>query len=343
MIEIDGSLGEGGGQILRTSLCLSLLTQTPVHFYNIRAKRKKPGLKNQHLTCVKAAQEIGCAEVKGAELHSQEIYFSPQSLQGGHYVFSMAGAGSTMLVLQTILPALALAPQPSYLQLEGGTHNPMSPHYDYIKEVFLPLFCQMGPQIESTLKRPGFFPVGAGQATIKITPCTQLQALHLPTELNIGSIKADVLQARLPAHIFQREEKLIRAQLPECHRIELKEYPQSKGSGHVLMLKAIDKNTQVLEIVTGFGMKGLSAERLVQSAIKEFNGYLKDKVRVGEYLADQLLLPMALAGSGSFMTSKPSLHTLTNIETIQRFIDIKIRVSEGPKGWMIQVGAPLLS
>src|SRR6476620_518674 len=167
VITIDGSVGEGGGQIIRNSLALSLVTGQPFRIVNIRAGRKKPGLLRQHLTAVQAANQIGDAAVDGAEMGSGEVVFRPEGIRAGDYRFAIGTAGSTTLVLQTILPALILAGAPSHLTLEGGTHNPLAPPFDFLAQTFLPHLARFGPTVTATLARPGFFPAGGGRLEIE--------------------------------------------------------------------------------------------------------------------------------------------------------------------------------
>src|SRR5512136_2571133 len=179
MITIDGSQGEGGGQILRTSLALSLVTGQPFRMERIRAKRQKPGLLKQHLTAVEAAKTVGCAEVTGAALGSQTLEFKPGPVTPGNYRFAVGTAGSATLVLQTVLPPLLVASGPSTLTLEGGTHNPFAPPFDFLARCFAPVVERMGPRIELKLHRPGFFPAGGGQFEAQITPVNRLKPIDL--------------------------------------------------------------------------------------------------------------------------------------------------------------------
>ncbi|HZI07316.1 MAG TPA: RNA 3'-terminal phosphate cyclase, partial [Archangium sp.] len=204
MIRIDGSKGEGGGQVLRTSLALSLVTGTPFRMENIRAGRAKPGLLRQHLTAVKAATAIGDAEVTGAELHSKELTFRPRALKAGDYHFAIGTAGSATLVLQTVLPALLSASGPSALVLEGGTHNPAAPPFDFLTKAYLPLVGRMGPRVEATLERPGFFPAGGGKFRVSVQPAP-LRPLHLPERGRVVRRRASALVAQLPYEIGKRE------------------------------------------------------------------------------------------------------------------------------------------
>jgi len=173
MLTIDGSMGEGGGQVVRSSLALSLVTGTPFRIDKVRAGRKRPGLMRQHLTAVQAAAAVGGARVTGAEIGAQCFTFEPGAVQAGEHRFAVGTAGSATLVLQTVLPALLVAGGPSRLTLEGGTHNPMAPPFDFIAEAFLPLIARMGARCTATLERPGFYPAGGGRFTVEVTPVAE--------------------------------------------------------------------------------------------------------------------------------------------------------------------------
>src|SRR6266481_5961180 len=205
MITIDGSQGEGGGQILRTSLALSLVTGQPFRMERIRAKRQKPGLLKQHLTGVEAAKTVGCAEVNGASLGSQTVVFVPGQVTPGNYRFAVGTAGSATLVLQTILPALLTASGPSTLTLEGGTHNPLAPPFDFLGRCFMPLIRRMGPSVELELKRPGFFPAGGGRFHARIEPVKQLSRLVLLDRGAICGRRARVWLSKLSPEVAERE------------------------------------------------------------------------------------------------------------------------------------------
>ena len=179
MITIDGSRGEGGGQVLRTSLALSLATGAPFRIEGIRAQRPKPGLLRQHLTAVQAAAAVGRARVEGAVAGASALTFSPDGVHAGEYAFSIGTAGSATLVLQTILPPLLVAGGRSVVTLEGGTHNPWAPPFDYLERVFLPVVNRLGPRVAVTLERHGFYPAGGGRFTITIEPAPRLARLDL--------------------------------------------------------------------------------------------------------------------------------------------------------------------
>ncbi|MGC4118346.1 MAG: RNA 3'-terminal phosphate cyclase [Myxococcales bacterium] len=205
MIVIDGSQGEGGGQIVRTSLALSLVTGKAFRIEKVRAGRAKPGLMRQHLTAVEAAQAIGGAHVEGAAVRSGALTFTPGTVKPGSYTFSIGTAGSATLVLQTVLPALLRASGPSTLVLEGGTHNPLAPPFDFLARCFLPLVSSMGPRVTATLQQPGFYPAGGGRFTVEIAPAAKLAPLELVERGPIQRRLARALVAHLPPTIAHRE------------------------------------------------------------------------------------------------------------------------------------------
>ena len=186
MIEIDGSQGEGGGQIVRSSLTLSAITSQPIKITNLRSGRKKPGLKRQHLTAVRAAAKICGAAVHGDVIGSKQLKFEPQEVAAGDYYFRVGTAGSATLVLQTVLPALLTASGESKITLEGGTHNPWAPPFDFLAKAYLPLLNRMGPHVEATLLRPGFYPAGGGRFVVAVQPREKLASFDL---IDRGPIK----------------------------------------------------------------------------------------------------------------------------------------------------------
>jgi RNA 3'-terminal phosphate cyclase (ATP) len=327
MITIDGSAGEGGGQILRTSLGLSLVTGKAFRIEKIRAGRKKPGLLQQHLTAVNAATEIGNAEVTGAHLNSQYLTFVPGTVVPGNYKLTVGTAGSATLVLQTVLPPLMIADSSSSLTLEGGTHNPFAPPFDFLNKAFLPVVNKIGPHVSVELKRPGFYPAGGGQMQVVIEPIKNLKHIELVDRGALQKIKASALLAKLPDKIAERELNVIENRLKlKKEQLEIKRLDDSLSPGNVVTVYV--ESSQITEVFTGFGERGVRAETVAENVIKEVEPYLNSKAVVGEHLADQLLIPMALARGGSFTTLPLSLHSRTNIDTIQKFVDIDITVSE---------------
>lgn len=323
-ITIDGAEGEGGGQILRTALALSLVTGTPFRIDRIRAARRKSGLLRQHLTAVQAAAEVGTARVTGAELGSAALSFEPTRLEGGEYRFAIGTAGSTTLVFQTVFPALLCARGPSHLTLEGGTHNPTAPPFDFVAKSFLPIVRRMGPRVDATLAAYGFYPAGGGRIEFAIEPAATLGVVAL-LDRGPARVHARGLVAALPESIAKRELKIVRERLGlerEMCRVEC--VPNSVGPGNVLMI--VIESDHVTEVVSGFGVKGVSAERVASDACEEAERYLAADVPVGAHLADQLLIPMALAKGGSFRTVTPTEHTVTNARVIERFLEVSIAI-----------------
>jgi RNA 3'-terminal phosphate cyclase (ATP) len=326
-IEIDGSFGEGGGQILRTSLALSLVTGRPFIINNIRAGRKKPGLLRQHLTAVNASMEISNAEVTGNFIDSRELYFAPRKVKPGRYRFDVGTAGSCTLVFQTVLPALAIADGESELVLEGGTHNPYAPPFDFLEKTFIPILNRMGPEVSARLERPGFYPAGGGKIAISIKPMEKLSQLDLLERGKIKRMSARAVVAKLPRSIAERELKVIKESLAlEQVSLNIEEIANSRGPGNVLIVEI--ESEQITEVFTGFGVRGVRAEKVAEQTAKEVVEYLSSDVPVGKYLADQLLIPMALAGVGKFKTLPQTEHTITNIRTLKLFLDIDIKVTD---------------
>lgn len=337
MITIDGSEGEGGGQILRTALALSLVTGRAIRLENIRAGRSKPGLLRQHLTAVQAAAAVGAAEIAGAMLGSQTLEFQPGSVKAGDHHFAVGTAGSATLVLQTVLPPLLTASGVSTLTLEGGTHNPMAPPFDFLARCFIPLIRRMGPKVELELDRPGFYPVGGGRFHARIEPVEKLTQLDLPERGSIVRQQARAIVARLPASVARRELAIVRERLGwaenQCH-VETVTNPVGPGNALMLEIEA----DHVTAVFTGFGERDRSPEEVAHEVADAADDWMHAGVPVDEHLADQLLLPMALAGGGSFRTVKPSLHSITNARTIQRFLPIDIRFEqETDTAWHVHV------
>lgn len=326
-IEIDGAQGEGGGQVLRTSLSLSLCTMTPIRVRNIRAGRKKPGLLRQHLTAVRAAAEIGAAEVEGDSIGSRELSFEPREVRPGSYRFSVGTAGSTTLVLQTVLLPLLTASGPSRLSLEGGTHNFAAPPFDFLERTYLPLVRRMGPGVEARLERPGFYPAGGGRVAVEVTPTDSLRPLWLESRGRLRRVRATARVAGLDPNIGHRELRKIRGVL-QLERSDLicEQLDERFGPGNVVCVEA--EADEAREIFTGFGRLGVRAEKIGKDVAREAKRWLEADVPVGEYLADQLIPLMVLAGRGGFRTLPLSGHGRTQLDIVDRFLDVPIEVVE---------------
>jgi len=322
MIELDGSRGEGGGQILRSALSLAMVTGLPFRIENIRAGRPKPGLLRQHLAAVQAAAAVCGAQVQGDVLGSRKLEFVPGQVKAGDYAFAIGSAGSCTLVLQTVLPALLHAGGPSTLKLSGGTHNPFAPPAHFLQRAFLPLLARMGARVDLQIGRCGFYPAGGGELNVRIEPCVQLAPLHLEERGPAVRIHAESLVAGVPVEVAKRELAAVQAALGLADdALTVLGLPQDQGPGNVLLLSC--EHERVSEVVCAFGERGVSSEKVAQNAVTALWVYLLSKAAVSEHLADQLLLPLAMAGSGRFTTVEPSGHTRTNAEVIAKFLPVE--------------------
>jgi RNA 3'-terminal phosphate cyclase (ATP) len=341
MITIDGSQGEGGGQILRTSLALSMITQQPFAIANIRAGRRKPGLMRQHLTCVTAAAAISGASVTGAEIGSTAITFAPGPIKGGDYEFAIGSAGATTLVFQTVLPALLHADTKSRVVLTGGTHNPSAPTFDYLERVFLPQLARMGAAVETKLHRCGFYPAGGGKWHALIQPAPKLGPLVIEVAGELLTRRVIPIVSNLPFDIAEREGKtathLLGWSWDTIEAATAKGVVKGGGHGNVLVVEF--GYAHVTEQFTAFGERGTPAEQVAANAVAEVRAYLRAGAPVGPHLADQLLLPMALAGGGSFVGGQPTGHTRTNIAVIERFLPVRFALEAlDDRRWRVSVG-----
>ena len=344
MIEIDGSAGEGGGQILRTSLALSMCTGQPFALNKIRAGRAKPGLMRQHLTCVNAAAEICSAEVEGAELNSQSLTFKPGQVRAGDYTFNVGTAGSCTLVLQTVWPALLLANAPSQLKLGGGTHNPMSPPFHFLERSYAPLLRKLGAEVELKLHRLGFYPAVGGEIEVKISPAGDgLRAFDLNERGAKLEGYAECFAPALPRSVARRELEQLGAGLGWSED-QLREAAsrQNEGPGNALLATLAYEN--VCEVFTGFGEKGVSAEQVARDVVREVRAYQVSDAALGPQLADQWALPLALAlwrrgGEASYTCTELTLHATTNFDIIERFLPVKFSTVANADGFSVKAQA----
>lgn len=328
LLTIDGSQGEGGGQILRTTLALSLVTGCPVRIDGIRAGRAKPGLLRQHLTAVHAAAQVSGATVIGGELGSSALTFTPGPVRGGELSIAVGTAGSATLVLHAILPALLLAPEASRVVLEGGTHNPYAPPFDFLDRTLLPVIRRMGGRVTARLERHGFYPAGGGRFVVDIEPVTRLEPLAL---IERGSIEvsARALVSGVREGVAKRELQMVNERLGvPWQALESVVVRGSPGPGNALLIAIA--SAEVTEIATGFGEKQIGAAAVASGACKEAQAYIESNVPVGVHLADQLLVPMAIAGGGTFRTLAPSSHTMTNAAVLKQFAGVDVRFVNEP-------------
>lgn len=336
IIRIDGSLGEGGGQILRTSLALSCVLGVPLEIVNIRKARQKPGLQPQHLTAVNAAAAVCRATVEGAHLSSTAIRFSPGAVSGGDYFFDVSekkgSAGSAPLVLQTILPPLCFANMLSTVSVIGGTHVPWSPTAHYLEHVFLPLLARTGINAGIILETWGWYPVGGGKVTAHIKPRKEALALVMTGRgklLRLGGISA---VSNLPRDIAVRQRDRALKTLSQRGigaEIELVSAP-SPGKGTLVFLLAEFENVRAG--FSALGAIGKRAEEVAEEACRELFDYLDAGAAFDPHLADQVVHYLALTrGASEFTTSRITRHLITNISVVQQFIECDIQV-EGQEG-----------
>lgn len=336
MLEISGSYGESGGQLLRSALSLSLLLKRPFFIKDIRSKRTKPGLQRQHLTCVKASAEICSANTEGAQLDSSWLKFEPGEIKGGKLKFDIGSAGSTSLLLQCLLPALVFGKEKTNLELIGGTANPLAPSFLYLKHVFLPTISKIGFAGEMDIKKWGWYPKGGGILEASVTPTKNLLPISLRDRGRLMSIKGFVTLSNLPEHIAEREKTQILKDLIDINvgkKVEVIAAP-SIGQGTEVFLCSQYENS-----VAGFsslGERGKPAEKVASEACKEFLEFHGSNAAIDHHLGDQLLLYASLAhGTSSFVTSKITPHLFTNAWLIKQFIpEVKIEIGgeEGSLG-----------
>jgi RNA 3'-terminal phosphate cyclase (ATP) len=341
MLIIDGSYGEGGGQVLRTCLALAAITGRPVRIEQIRAGRRKPGLRPQHLTAVRALAKICDAELEGARLNAQELTFVPRSRpRAGTYTFDVAqvakggSAGSVSLLFQAVLLPLALAEGTSQLTLRGGTHVAWSPPFDYLKRVYLPTLARTGIEAKVNIRRWGWYPIGGGevQATVQGRSGDALGGLDLEQRGALLRVRGLSASSNLPKHIRQRQERAA-LQALRSHgvnaRVDVLDAP-SKGQGTVVFVWA--EFEEVLAGFTSLGERGKPAEQVAQEAVQGLLGFLPGDGALDEHLSDQIVLPLAVAqGTSRFTTVAVTGHLLTVAWVVNQFFPGSVRV-EGSFG-----------
>jgi RNA 3'-terminal phosphate cyclase (ATP) len=337
MIELDGSLGEGGGQILRTALALSLITGKPFRIDNIRAKRPKPGLMRQHLACVQAAVAVGGGTDKtravnatgqAVQIGETSLTFTPGKICAGDYQFDIGSAGSCMLVLQTVLWPLVMAAEVSTLVLRGGTHNPMAPSLSFLNAV-APYFCgQDDVLFETELRRHGFYPAGGGEVQVRVlAPIGGIKPIDLMRRGELLSAHALCLHAGIPKGVAERELAVLQNALgwqdSQMHNQALR---ANEGPGNALMVTL--QYEHITEVFASYGEKGVSAEQVARKLLNEVRTYQSHQAPVGPHLADQLMIPMALAAinagsGGQYWATDLTEHTRTNALVIEKFVPVR--------------------
>ncbi|NDK38190.1 RNA 3'-terminal phosphate cyclase [Pseudoxanthomonas gei] len=334
LLQLDGS--QGGGQLLRSALTLSLCTGTGFLMEGIRAGRPRPGLMRQHLTAVQAACAISGGEIQGATLGSTTLRFVPGPVTAGEYTFVIGTAGSTMLVLQTLLPAFWQARGATRLRLEGGTHNPLAPNADFIAETYLPALRRIGVCASVELESHGFYPAGGGAVTASVEPCTKLEQTVFASRGSLVSIRATALMSALSASIGRRELFVLGKRLDLSEEdLELRSVRPATGPGNAVLVRV--EHEDHVELFTGYGERGVAAEKVAERVATAVRHYLDSQACVSEHLADQLLLPMALAGGGEFTTCTASDHLTSNAALIEKFLPVEISWKSDGEAWRVRV------
>ena len=348
MIELDGSHGEGGGQILRTALALSLATGQAFRMENIRAKRPKPGLMRQHLACVQAAVAVGSGPAHTQAVnHSGQpvglgettLRFTPGAVKPGDFAFAVGSAGSCTLVLQTVLWPLLMANASSNLVLQGGTHNPMAPSLSYLQLLDFAFAGGQDRIFSIELRRHGFYPAGGGEAHVQLLP--PAGGIAPPVCMQRGEpveITAHCLHAGLPKGVAERELTVLKAGLnladSQLHNRALR---SNEGPGNALMV--VLRYTHSCEVLTSYGSKALSAEQVAHDVLRQVRQHQTSPAPVGEYLADQLMIPLALAALqgrlGSYWATGLSEHAKTNAGVIEKFLPVRFVLTHQEEGGVV--------
>jgi RNA 3'-terminal phosphate cyclase (ATP) len=346
MIYVDGSMGEGGGQVLRTALALALLTGKPFRIEDIRAGRPKPGLAAQHLKSVEAAAAVGQTRVEGATKGAAALTFAPEGIRPGAYRFDVGTAGATSLVLQTVAIPLALAPGESLLTITGGTHVPCSPSFHYLREQWVPALRGLGFRLEVDLVRPGFYPRGGGEIGARLGPAAgPPAALRAMAPGRLLRVKGTSAAARLDPCTAERQARRARERLSalgvpvevETARVD------APSPGTFLFLDALFERGRFC--ATGLGERGKPAERVADEAVAEVEAFLGSGAAIDPHLADQLLLPLTLApGDSEFTTARVTRHLTTNAAVFRLFlpkVGIEIEGEEGSPGRVVVLPGPV--
>ncbi len=329
---LDGSFGEGGGQILRTSLALSAWTGKPFHAEKIRAGREKPGLKRQHLTAVKAVAEICGARVEGAELSSMDLTFEPGEIRGGSYRFDVGSAGSTILVAQTVLPVLLRAEEPSEVVITGGTHVSYAPIWEFFAESYLPQLRAMGARVEAECEQTGFYPAGGGRIRLRIEPFRDADArpFSLTDCGGLRRARVSAVVSGIPLDIAESEATILQEKFPELKLERDAREVDSPGPGNAVWVTL--EYEHVTAVFSEIGTYDLSRKIVAHRVMNAVRKYLKIGAPVCPHLADQLAVPLVvLLGGGDFAKGKDTPHETTNWDVIRAFCpDIAITRTETP-------------
>ena len=304
IIEIDGSEGEGGGQILRTALSLSAVTGREVAFSRIRAKRPKPGLKRQHLTCVNAVRQICDARVAGNEPGSKELSFAPGKIKGGDYRFDIGTAGSVVLVAQTVIPVLLKADKPSSVTITGGTHVPFAPIWEFFTLSYLPELRRMGASVEAEMECCGFYPAAGGVVKLHIRPFDETKRVQTYSLTDLGEYKGGRVVgtvSAIPESIAEAEVGIVRRHFCELDLKEEVRTVESFGPGNYAYVRLDYERASV--VLSAVGTYAKSRKAVANEIVRNVGEFLKEGKACEKHLADQLLLPLWLFVGGQYGVS----------------------------------------
>ncbi|GAA6143062.1 RNA 3'-terminal phosphate cyclase [Hydrogenophaga sp. 5NK40-0174] len=346
MIEIDGSVGEGGGQILRTALSLSLCSGKPFKLTHIRANRSKPGLLRQHMACVKAALSISRSTATGADLGATSLTFEPGPIRPGDYAFEIGSAGSCMLVLQTVIPPLLAAGGESQVSVIGGTHNPKAPPFPFLLRSWIPLVRQLGCELELTLFRNGFYPAGGGEVECMVRSIAgMLRPFDLTERGKAEDGYLEILAPGLPRYVSQREhERFMATSGWRDDQIRRSSVRANEGPGNAMI--ATLPHANLTTVFSEIGSKSVMAETVADRLAGQVRRHHAEEGALDDHLADQWTLPLTLAvwqsgRAARYTCTALTPHAMTNFDIIQRFVPVRITATEVRAGLnMVTIDPP---
>ena len=336
-ILIDGSMGEGGGQVLRSALALSMALGKAFCISEIRGKRPKPGLKRQHLTCVRGAQALCNARVEGDAINSMSLDFTPAAVQTGDYQFQIGTGGSITMVLQALVPPLLFADKPSSLLVSGGTHVPHAPPFEFLRDTLFPHLELLGPKLTAQMNKIGYMEIGGGSVRVDIIPTSRPGSLQLYEAGAFAGAEASIYGHNLPEGIIERElgallDSQYKALGLGSENIACKTDPQAPdsptGAGNTVLVTV--RRGKLATVCGECGWRGRTAEKVAHQAARRALSLIKSGIPVEAHLADQLLVPLALAGGGSFVTERLSSHSQTCLAVIAQFMELESKIESSP-------------
>lgn len=333
MIEINGATGEGGGQIVRTSLALALITGQEFTIRSVRANRARSGLRPQHLAAVELAARISNARVEGVGLDAAAFSFFPGEIRAGNYRHKIPTAGSAVLLLQTVALPLISRASKSTLNLTGGTHVPFSPAYPYIEHTWKNYLTMLGLRMKMDLDLAGYYPLGGGEIRCQLFPASTITPVHLTEKGKLVRLRGCAVVSNLDPDIARRMKHQILSRLqPITRDVKISVVEQaSPGTGaYCCIIAEFERTTQTF---CALGKKGKRAEVVADEAVDSFLNFLQVPGAIDRYSADQLLLPLSFAEAESiFTTTELTSHLFTNAEIINQFIGCEISISGAPGG-----------